>query len=55
MSEKEKSRYSDSELQEFKELITEKLENSRNELKYLQEANKMANGKCMVGTKKIPN
>lgn len=37
MSEKEKSRYSDSELQEFKELITEKLENSRNELKYLQE------------------
>ena len=37
MSDKEKSRYSDAELQEFKELITEKLENSRNELKYLQE------------------
>lgn len=34
---KEKSRYSDAELQEFKELITDKLENSRNELKYLQE------------------
>jgi RNA polymerase-binding transcription factor DksA len=33
----EKTRYSDAELQEFKELITEKLENSRNELKYLQE------------------
>ncbi len=37
MSEKEKSRYSDTELQEFKQLITDKLENSRNELKYLQE------------------
>jgi RNA polymerase-binding transcription factor DksA len=34
---KEKSRYSDAELQEFKELITDKLENSRSELKYLQE------------------
>lgn len=33
----EKTRYSDTELQEFKELITDKLENSRNELKYLQE------------------
>jgi RNA polymerase-binding transcription factor DksA len=33
----EKTRYSDAELVEFKELISEKLENSRNELKYLQE------------------
>ncbi len=33
----EKNRYSDAELVEFKELITDKLENSRNELKYLQE------------------
>lgn len=33
----EKTRYSDTELQEFKELISDKLENSRNELKYLQE------------------
>jgi RNA polymerase-binding transcription factor DksA len=33
----EKTRYSDAELIEFKELITDKLENSRNELKYLQE------------------
>lgn len=37
MSDKEKSRYSDVELQEFKELIAGKLDNSRNELKYLQE------------------
>ena len=36
MSEKEKSRYSDSELQEFKELIHQKLENARRELSNLQ-------------------
>ena len=34
---REKTRYSDEELQEFRELILKKLENSRNELKYLQE------------------
>ncbi|CAN5285717.1 TraR/DksA C4-type zinc finger protein [soil metagenome] len=33
----EKTRYTDTELQEFKDLISDKLENSRNELKYLQE------------------
>ena len=33
----EKTRYSDAELQEFKDIITEKLDNARNELKYLQE------------------
>jgi RNA polymerase-binding transcription factor DksA len=34
---REKSRYSDDELQEFKDLIVKKLESSRKELKYLQE------------------
>ncbi len=34
---REKSRYSDEELQEFKDLIVKKLEASRSELKYLQE------------------
>lgn len=37
MSDKEKTRYSDSELQEFRELIMKKLEAARGELKYLQE------------------
>lgn len=42
MNEKEnkdqnRSRYSDEDLQEFKELITRKLEAARSELKYLQE------------------
>ena len=32
-----KTRYSDEELQEFKELIEKKLESARNELAYLQE------------------
>jgi len=32
-----KTRYSDSELQEFEELISKKLESARKELKYLQE------------------
>ncbi|MDX2003266.1 MAG: TraR/DksA C4-type zinc finger protein [Chitinophagales bacterium] len=34
---KEKTRYSDAELQEFKELILEKLDTAKKELKYLQE------------------
>ena len=34
---KEKTRYNDEELKEFKDLINSKLEAARNELKYLQE------------------
>ncbi len=34
---KEKSRYSDEELQEFKDLIMQKLESARKELNYLQD------------------
>jgi DnaK suppressor protein len=46
MSEKEKTRYSDSELQEFKELIKQKLEAAKHELSTLQESlsNANANG-----------
>lgn len=46
MSEKEKTRYSDSELQEFKDLINSKLEAARHELHKLQDylSNANANG-----------
>lgn len=46
MSEKEKTRYSDTELQEFKDLINSKLEAARHELSKLQEylSNANANG-----------
>ncbi len=39
----EKTRYSDSELQEFKEIILSKIENARNELKNLQAVLNSAN------------
>lgn len=38
MSNEEKSRYTDEELKEFEELITEKLEKARGELKILKES-----------------
>lgn len=46
MSEKEKTRYSDSELQEFKDLINSKLQAARHELATLQDylSNANANG-----------
>ena len=46
MSEKEKTRYSDAELQEFKDLINKKLEAARHELATLQDylSNANANG-----------
>lgn len=46
MSEKEKTRYSDAELQEFKDLINKKLEAARHELGELQDylSNANANG-----------
>ncbi|MBI1221383.1 MAG: TraR/DksA family transcriptional regulator [Bacteroidetes bacterium] len=46
MSEKEKTRYSDAELQEFKDLIIKKLEAARHELAELQDylSNANANG-----------
>lgn len=46
MSEKEKTRYSDSELQEFKDLIMKKLEVARQELSSMQDylSNANANG-----------
>jgi DnaK suppressor protein len=37
MSQEENVRYSDEELKEFEELITEKLDKARNELKYIKE------------------
>jgi len=46
MSEKEKTRYSDSELQEFKDLIKSKIDGARHELAKLQDylSNANANG-----------
>ena len=38
MSQEENVRYSDEELKEFEVLITEKLENARNELKYIKQS-----------------
>ncbi|MEX0968508.1 MAG: TraR/DksA C4-type zinc finger protein [Bacteroidia bacterium] len=40
---KEKTRYSDQELQEFKGLINKKLDKARNELNYLQDSIKNSN------------
>ncbi|MEX0813264.1 MAG: TraR/DksA C4-type zinc finger protein [Chitinophagales bacterium] len=37
MADKEKTRYSDAELAEFKELIEQKIESARKELKFLQD------------------
>ncbi|MEQ9423725.1 MAG: TraR/DksA C4-type zinc finger protein [Cyclobacteriaceae bacterium] len=38
MAKQEKTRYSDAELKEFEDLINEKLDKARNELKYIKES-----------------
>ena len=50
MSQDERTRYSDEELKEFEEIISQKLDKARSELKYIKESLSRSNDECTDNT-----